>query len=79
MGVLENKVVAVTGAGRGIGRAIALDAARAGACVVVADFGVGIDGSEPSSDVADDGRHRDRGPRRQGDRRRRRCRDHGGR
>ncbi len=53
MGLLENKVVAVTGAGRGIGRAIALDAARAGANVVVADYGVGIDGSEPSSDVAD--------------------------
>ena len=53
MQVLENKVVAVTGAGRGIGRAIALDAARAGANVVVADYGVGIDGSEPSSDVAD--------------------------
>jgi len=53
VGLLENKVVAVTGAGRGIGRAIALDAARAGANVVVADYGVGIDGSEPSSDVAD--------------------------
>jgi NAD(P)-dependent dehydrogenase (short-subunit alcohol dehydrogenase family) len=53
VGVLENKVVAVTGAGRGIGRAIALDAARAGANVVVADYGVGIDGSAPSSDVAD--------------------------
>jgi NAD(P)-dependent dehydrogenase (short-subunit alcohol dehydrogenase family) len=53
VGVLENKVVAVTGAGRGIGRAIALDAARAGAHVVVADYGVGMDGSEPSSDVAD--------------------------
>ena len=53
MGVLENKVVAVTGAGRGIGRSIALDAARAGANVVVADYGVGIDGREPSSDVAD--------------------------
>ena len=53
MGLLENKVVAVTGAGRGIGRAVALDAARAGANVVVADFGVGIDGTEPSSDIAD--------------------------
>jgi NAD(P)-dependent dehydrogenase (short-subunit alcohol dehydrogenase family) len=53
VGAIENKVVAVTGAGRGIGRAIALDAARAGANVVVADYGVGIDGSEPSSDVAD--------------------------
>ncbi len=53
MNFLEDKVVAVTGAGRGIGRSIALDAAAAGAKVVVADYGVGMDGSEPSSDVAD--------------------------
>ncbi len=50
---LDGKVVAITGAGRGIGRSIALDAARAGAKVVVADYGVGTDGSEPSSDIAD--------------------------
>lgn len=53
MAFLEDKVVAITGAGRGIGRCIALDAARAGAKVVVADYGVGMDGSEPSSEVAD--------------------------
>ncbi len=53
-GFLQDKVVAITGAGRGIGRCIALDAARAGAKVVVADFGVGMDGSEPSSAVADE-------------------------
>ncbi len=53
MGFLEDKVVAITGAGRGIGRAIAIDAAKAGAKVVVADYGVEMDGSEPSSDVAD--------------------------
>lgn len=50
---LDGKVVAITGAGRGIGRSIALDVARAGAKVVVADYGVGTDGSEPSSDIAD--------------------------
>jgi NAD(P)-dependent dehydrogenase (short-subunit alcohol dehydrogenase family) len=50
---LDDKVVAITGAGRGIGRCIALDAARAGAKVVVADYGVSMDGSEPSSEVAD--------------------------
>ena len=54
MTFLEDKVVAITGAGRGIGRAIALDSARAGAKVVVADYGVSMDGSEPSSSVADD-------------------------
>jgi len=53
MAFLEDKVVAITGGGRGIGRCIALDAAAAGAKVVVADYGVGMDGSEPSSDVAD--------------------------
>jgi NAD(P)-dependent dehydrogenase (short-subunit alcohol dehydrogenase family) len=53
-GVLEGKVVAVTGGGRGIGRAISLAAADAGARVVVADYGVAMDGSEPTSDVADE-------------------------
>lgn len=52
-GYLEGKVVAVTGAGRGIGRAVALACASEGAAVVVNDFGVGLDGSEPSSEVAD--------------------------
>ncbi len=54
MQFLEDKVIAVTGGGRGIGRATAIDAAKAGAKVVVADYGVEMDGSEPSSDVADD-------------------------
>jgi NAD(P)-dependent dehydrogenase (short-subunit alcohol dehydrogenase family) len=38
MGLLENKIGVVTGAGQGIGRAIALSYAREGASVVVADF-----------------------------------------
>jgi NAD(P)-dependent dehydrogenase (short-subunit alcohol dehydrogenase family) len=38
MDLLENKVGVVTGAGQGIGRAIALSYAREGAKVVVADF-----------------------------------------
>ena len=41
---LENKVVAVTGAGQGIGREIALLCAREGASVVVNDLGVSADG-----------------------------------
>ncbi|HYN34324.1 MAG TPA: SDR family oxidoreductase [Ilumatobacteraceae bacterium] len=53
-GFLEGKIIAITGGGRGIGRCIALDAARDGAKVVVADYGVAMDGSEPSSDVADE-------------------------
>jgi NAD(P)-dependent dehydrogenase (short-subunit alcohol dehydrogenase family) len=52
-GFLEGKVVAVTGAGNGIGKAVALGAAAEGAKVVVADFGVGLAGEEPTSAVAD--------------------------
>jgi NAD(P)-dependent dehydrogenase (short-subunit alcohol dehydrogenase family) len=41
MGMLEGKVVAITGAGRGVGREIALLCAKHGAAVVVNDPGVG--------------------------------------
>ncbi len=41
MGMLEGRVVAVTGAGRGVGREIALLCAKHGAAVVVNDPGVG--------------------------------------
>lgn len=52
-GYLEGKSIVVTGGGSGIGRAVALACAAEGANVVVADYGVGIDGRDPSSAIAD--------------------------
>ena len=46
--MLDGKSVVVTGAGRGIGREIALNMAAHGAKVVVNDRGVGLDGSDES-------------------------------
>ncbi len=42
--MLDGKVVAVTGAGRGVGREIALLCAKEGACVVVNDLGSSAEG-----------------------------------
>ena len=57
-GRLEDRVAVVTGAGRGVGRAVALLFAREGAKVVVVDNGSNVDGSGanagPAQQVVDE-------------------------
>ena len=63
MGMLEGKVILVTGSGRGIGKEFAIAMAKAGAKVVVNDLGSSTDGTdiegtpaqEVVSEIANDG------------------------
>lgn len=53
MGMMDGRAVLVTGAGRGVGRGIALELAKAGAAVVVNDLGVSITGENAEGSPAE--------------------------
>jgi NAD(P)-dependent dehydrogenase (short-subunit alcohol dehydrogenase family) len=54
MSMLHGKVVVITGAGRGVGRGIALECAKAGASIVVNDLGASLGGADEGASPAND-------------------------
>ena len=52
--MMQDKVVLITGAGRGIGRAMAIMMAQQGAKVVVNDLGAGVGGEETGESPAEE-------------------------
>src|SRR5262249_25940238 len=54
MGMLDGKGAVGTGGGPGGGGAVWIGVAAAGAAVVVNDYGVGVDGRDPSSAPANE-------------------------
>lgn len=54
MGHLTDKNILITGAGRGIGKAVTLACVAEGARVVVCDYGVEMDGSDSASQIGDE-------------------------
>ena len=66
-GIVEGKTAIVTGAGRGIGRGIAMLLAAEGASVVVCDIGASLQGAGLDDGPARKRRRGDQGKGRQGD------------